>query len=485
MIAELLLPLAPLITVVALILTGRGPVAGALGGLLTALAVIPALGLTVSADVVLVAASTVAILTLSVALVILPGQYLNSVLRARGVLAGLAERVARLPLAPERKVLILLFGVAPALESLTGFGVSLFLTIPILLRLYPAETACRLALIGMSSAPWGAMAIAVLLGARLAGVDPAALGVTSSLMSAAAFPFFALTATWVMDGRRGLARHGSFALALGLMLPALLYWVQKWSPVEMAGILAGAGVSLGGYLLAGRPRDSAVPSCVAMTMSRASLFAPSLLLFVLVTGPRMIPPLWNVFSHLLVLETRAVRFSPLTSPGLMMMLTALLLQAHRRVAVPLRPVLVGAMRPVTAIFAFLLLAQTMRGSGLIATLASAVTSLGPAAQALSPLAGMVSGFITGSATGGNALMMPLQAALGEAAGNPVRFAAMQNSAAGHTVFAAVPVLVLTVTIARDSGGAPVSLPRLLRFVLTVAALLLVVLTIVFAVICAR
>lgn len=199
----------------------------------------------------------------------------------------------------------------------------------------------------------------------------------------------------------------------------------------------------------------------------------------------MIPPRWNAFSHVLVLETPAVRFSPLTSPGLMMLLTALLLQAHRRVAVPLCPVLVAAMRPVTAIFAFLLPAQTMRDSGLIATLAAAVTSLGPAAQALAPLAGMVSGFITGSATGGNALMMPLQSALGAAAGDPLRFAAMQNSAAGHTLFAAVPVLVLTVTIARDSRSAPVSLPRLLRFVLTVAASLLIVLTIVFAAIRAR
>jgi lactate permease len=480
MINNVLLPLAPLITVIALILAGRGPVVGALGGLLTALAVIPALGLIVSANVARAAVSTAAILTLSVALVILPGQYLNNVLRARGVLAGLAEHMVRWPLPRERKALILLFGVAPALESLTGFGVSLFLTVPILLRLYPAETACRLALIGMSSAPWGAMATAIVLGARLAGVDAAALGATSGLMNLAAFPVLALASIWVMDGRRGLVRHGGFALAVGLMLPALLYGIQLWLPVEMTGILAGAGVSVGGYLLAGRRRDSAVPGGVATTMSRASLFAPHLLLFVLVIGARVIPPLWSVLSHALVLETAAVRVSPLTSPGLMMLLTALLLQAHRRVAVPLAPVLQRAAPPVTAILAFLLLAQTMRASGLIAALAGAMTSLGPAAAALVPLAGMVSSFITGSATGGNALMMPLQAALGEAAGNPLRFAAMQTSAAGIGVLSAVPLLVLTVTIARDSGGAPVSLPRLLRFTLAVAAALLVVFTVMFA-----
>jgi lactate permease len=479
MISHLLLPLAPLLTVVALILAGRGPVVGALGGLLMALAVSPALGLHLSIDLVPVVVSTTAVLTLSVALVILPGQYLNGVLRARGVLAGLAELVGRLPLARERKALLLLFSVAPALESLTGFGVSLFLTVPILLRLYPAETACRLALIGMSSASWGAMALALLLGARLAGVDPTALGAASSLMSAAAFLFFALTATWIMDGRRGLVRHGGFAVALGLMLPAFLYGAHQLVPVEMVGILAGVGVALVGSLFAGRIPDTTRPDGARATRSQGSLFAPYLLLFTLVTGARMILPLWSALAHALVLETRTVRLSPLTSPGVMMALTALLLQAHRRVAVPLTPVLVRAARPVTAILAFLLLTQTMRATGLITVLAAAVTSLGPAARALVPLAGMVSGFITGSVAGGNALMMPLQAALGDAAGDPLRFAAMQNSAAGHAVFTAVPVLVLTLAIARDGGGAPVSLSRLLRFTLAVAALLVIVLTVFF------
>jgi lactate permease len=478
MIADLLLPLAPLIAVVALVLARCKPVIAAMGGVAVAMVVMPVLGLVVPVASLRGAASTVAILTLSVSLVLVPAQYLNSVLRARGVLAGLAERVVQSRLARERKVLILLFGVAPALESLTGFGVSLFLTVPILLRLYPAETACRLAVLGMASATWGAMAIGTLLGARLSGIDPSALGIASSLMSAAAFPVFALAATWAMDGRRGLARHGGFAAMLGVLLPALLYIAQRWLPVEMAGIVAGVGASLAGYLIARRTGDVA-SSDGGDTRPPAALLAPYLLLFALVTGSRMIPPLWRALSGALVLETPTVRFSPLASPGLMMLMTALLLQARRRVAVPLDAVLVGAMRPVTAIFAFLVLAQTMRAGGLVAALAGAVTSLGPAARGLSPLAGMVSGFIAGSATGGNALMMPLQAALGEATGHTLRFAAMQNCAAGHTVFAAVPVLVLTVTVARDSGSVPVSVPRLLRFVLTVAALLLVVLTIVF------
>ncbi|MGG7569491.1 hypothetical protein [Streptomyces sirii] len=86
---------------------------------------------------------------------------------------------------------------------------------------------------------------------------------------------------------------------------------------------------------------------------------------------------------------------------------------------------------------------------------------------------MLSGFITGSNVGGNALMMPLQERLApHGAGLDVWFAALQNSAAGHAVFTSLPMIMLILVVAGDSAkGAGVVEYGLLRFGLRVTAAL--------------
>jgi len=124
--------------------------------------------------------------------------------------------------------------------------------------------------------------------------------------------------------------------------------------------------------------------------------------------------------------------------------------------------------------AFVVLAQVMLQSGMIATFASTLSSVGDGALTfLPPILGMISGFIAGSNLGGNALTMSLQSETGKQAGLLLNFAAAQNAGAGLAVFTSVPIIVLIQTIAGDiiPGGKIPTHSRdseLLRFGLMVA-----------------
>lgn len=68
----------------------------------------------------------VLILTFSVALVIIPGQILNSLLQASGTIKEIGARLETVKLSPVKMASVIVLGIAPMLESMTGFGVSLF-----------------------------------------------------------------------------------------------------------------------------------------------------------------------------------------------------------------------------------------------------------------------------------------------------------------------------------------------------------------------
>jgi lactate permease len=469
-----LLALLPLAATLAAIAAGLGPIAGSAVGIALAVGLVAVTDFALPVAALPGAAATVAILTLSVALVVVAGQYLNAVLRARGIVAGLADRIGAVPIDREKKALVLLLGIAPAVESLTGFGVSLFLTVPLVFHLYRGDPAWRLSLISMNIMPWGTVGLATLIGAKLAAVEAETLGVWTAVVSAPVFPLLGLIGAAVLGGTAGLRRDGWYGVVLGCALAGLLWLNNRFLFVETAGIFAGLGTALLGVVLARRRPIEAgtVPPAAGDRPGAVALVAPYLLLVGLIVASRAIEPLWRWLGEAIVLESGAIRFSVLTSPGLMLALTALAVQAQRPVPAPVLPVLHRASKPVLSIFAFLVLAQVMREAGMIAAVAGAMRGLGPGVLAVAaPAIGMASGLATGSNLGANALAMPVLAEVGAAAGAPAFWAAVQNSAAGHAVFASVPIAVLVASIAREAGvdSDPATFRRLVRFGLVVAA----------------
>lgn len=93
---------------------------------------------------------------------------------------------------------------------------------------------------------------------------------------------------------------------------------------------------------------------------------------------------------------------------------------------------------------------------------------------LSPLLGALSGYLTGSNVGGNALMMTLQASLTDDKALRLAFSAIQNSAAGHAAFASMPIILLVLAIAGHGQRAEES--DLVRFGLKILLLVVTLLT---------
>ncbi|WP_198374852.1 L-lactate permease, partial [Neoroseomonas rubea] len=90
-----------------------------------------------------------------------------------------------------------------------------------------------------------------------------------------------------------------------------------------------------------------------------------------------------------------------------------------------------AARPAAVLLLYVLLARMMAGSGATTALAEAAAgALGAAAPYAVPPLGLIAGMVTGSNVGSNAALMPVQKALGLAAGMPPLLAPAVHNFAG-------------------------------------------------------
>nr|BFE95391.1 hypothetical protein GCM10020185_59270 [Pseudomonas brassicacearum subsp. brassicacearum] len=134
------------------------------------------------------AAQDTAVLFASTAFVIVPGLvFVIFFIERMGVNLALSRWVQSLGLGRGDQVVFIVLGLAPLLEAMTGFGVSLIATVPLLLSLFERRIALRIALTGMAIMPWGTLGLASVIGASLVHLDATALASTSALTSAPVF----------------------------------------------------------------------------------------------------------------------------------------------------------------------------------------------------------------------------------------------------------------------------------------------------------
>ena len=216
--------LLPIISVIFCLLYGKkNAVFSSLVGLgVTGFLIISIDSYTVTGKQLLDIATSTFILSLSAIIVIIPGLYLNSVISKQKTIDNMTAWIEKIPLKPENKALILLLGFLPAVESLTGFGVSLFLGVPIFLKLFPQKKALKLSVLGMNIMPWGTLALATIIGSTLIQQPLKKLGTITSLTSFIVFPYIALVSLHVIGGFKALRRFAILALFLGLALSSLL-----------------------------------------------------------------------------------------------------------------------------------------------------------------------------------------------------------------------------------------------------------------------
>lgn len=388
-----------------------------------------------------------------VASVVLPGILFVVTSSRFGAPQAIADVMAALELSPPRTAILIATGIGVMLESLTGYGVSLLVTVPLLLNVADRRRAIGLALVGMCLMPWGALSVAVLLGAEMAGLPVAVLAAEIVWTSGPVAAFLPLLCLLFVPKR-------TVADVLYAVLTGLVLWIgiglgSYWIGVEVAGVTGGLAVIALSTLVA-RHREG---------LGRA-LSAPALRPY-----PMLIAAV--VLQKLAVLEIAALGFSPelttgrvtfvlLGSPGIALLAVALLFwNAQRRQS---RGMVTGetimgevfrrAWRALVSILLFMVTARLLVTCGAISALSDLLANLGAyTALAAVTVLGAISGYVTGTGLAGNALFMTGAAATGANFDTSALFAALQHSATSHTAMSALPVaaILLTALPNRQSG----------------------------------
>ena len=400
----------------------------------------------------------VLILTLSVALVIFPGQIMNSLLKQTGIIDQIGKFITSIEISRLKLATIIILGIAPALESLTGFGVSLFFTVPVLLHLFSLRKALILSLLSMNIMPWGTLALSTLIGAQITDLPFTQLSYHTSLTSFFVFPMIGCL-IYLICKKDGIWQFYQllYPLAAGFLLSFLLVFYNIYATAELSGVYAGISLVIVGLMIELVIFNKQVFSNLAYSKKAILLlFSPYIILIILIAFSR-IEIINHYLRNIFIIKNGAISFSSFTSPGIFIFITIICLYIFsKKFRINNDFLLDGIKRavyPVFGIFMFISFAQIQRASGILKSLADNMSDLSLSQNIFTaPLIGMISGYTTGSNLGGNVLFIQLQSEIGGYFDKSLLFAAIQNSSAGHAIFMSVPIILLAFSIAQIDDG---------------------------------
>ncbi|WP_295015778.1 L-lactate permease [uncultured Micrococcus sp.] len=414
-----LLALAPILVTLALLLTRLPAWAAPAAGCVTA----AVLGVAVfGTDPARLGAALVggAPTLLEVAAIIAGGITLSRIMERSGANGRLGEWLSAGAGPTLATALLMVHGVVPFLEAVTGFGVSLIIGVPLLVGLgFTPFRAAVLSLCGLAIAPWGSMAPGTLLGARLTGLDFQQIGVAAALWNVVPTVAGAVVAAVLVlrgRGRRGPTVLRGTAVAVG-------------SAVLQSGLILAANIALG-----------TAPAGAVGTASMILLWLLVIHRGRLTPGPgRDVVP-YALLVAGVVAGTLAATAEPalnaLGSPAVWSLAACaaavplLRLPAADRRAVPGEAAVLW-WRTAVPTALYLAFGLVLTAGGMSGALADALGGLGPAYLFLAPFVGGAGGFITASNTGSMAMFGALQLDTAHALGvSPVLLNGLHNSATG-------------------------------------------------------
>ncbi|MBL5979556.1 L-lactate permease [Comamonas sp. NyZ500] len=414
----------PVATVIAVLLAGWRSLHAAALGVAVALLVIAA-AFAQPASAWLAAGMHWAPVLLEVLLIVAGGLLLSEVLRASGAQKALADWLLARAGSGTGAVLLVVHGITPFAESVTGFGVGVTIGIPLLAHFgLPPRKVVLIGLLGLCAVPWGSMGPGTLVAATMAGLPFKELGQASALVSVIPFVITGMAAAALasVPGRRWPALLQG--LLSGLLLTAAVALMNTLAGTAPAGAL-GALLVVGWHLLRLRVSQVDADKPPLSAPGRRALAAYALLLGGVLAAAALLrtldlPAAWH----------------GLASPGLWLLVAAVFFTRGR----PARPSLAKVWRswlqvaPVTALF--IVLGVLMAVSGMAAQLAQALARSGSLYLLAAPFVGALGGFVTGSNTGANAMFAATQAEIAQALGAPLlSFMAVHNVSASLLLMA--------------------------------------------------
>lgn len=379
------------------------------------------------------------VLELLLGLVIFCGLLFVEAIGRAGSLLNIRELIDALDLPKPRAVIFVTTGIGITLESLTGYGVSMLVTVPLLLGLVPRRNAFVLALVGMSLMSWGALSVAALLGAELAGVSQPELAgaiVMTSGPVAALLPFACLIAT---PGARPSDALFAFFASAGLC--AGIWATSRWIGVELAGVGGGIAVIALTIGLAKRSGGLARPAFV-------STLKPFVILIAVVVAQQLLVPHLARMGVSVQISTPRVTFDVLDSPSLALF-AAFLATIGRSGLASIGEALMSAIRrswrALVSVLLFLVTARLLVEIGGIGALSQRMAEFGETTSAIATvLLGALGAYATGSGVTSSALFMVSAVEIGRSFDALLLFAALQHSGSSHAAMASLPIIALLI-----------------------------------------
>jgi lactate permease len=414
----LLLQAAPLLLLVALLLSGRaGPVPAVLAALAAAVpAVLASLPDGAAAIGFFAAESARGAFLAAKPIAVVAGGLLFHAAVTR------ESRTDSAPAEP-RRIFVATLLMGGFMESVTGFAVGAVFALSALRGMgVRGAAAGAMALLSLTLVPWGGLGPGTALGAALVGLPAQELATATAWPNAAWLPLLG-PVLWRLCAAAGVAVPAAEKLAQTVVLlavSAILLASHAVFPFEAAGILA-TGLPL---LLALWRLDP--PGDAAGWRRAGRAMAPYLGLTVALLAARSWAgaPAWTPYADL---PGFAITHVAVVLWIVALGLLALRGDAGARAASAMR----RAWRPALVMLCYVVLARWLTGAGIAGALAQAAAgALGPAAPWLVPPLGLAAGMITGSNVGSNAALMPVQAALGQATGLPPLLAPSLHNFAG-------------------------------------------------------
>jgi lactate permease len=446
----LLLQAAPFLLLVGLLVSGRaGPVPAVLAALAAALPgailSLPA-GATAGAFLAEETARG-AFLALKPILVVAGGLLFHAAVTKDG-----PARVATAPSARRIFVATLLGGAF--LESVTGFAVGAVFALSTLRAMGIAGApAGAMALLALSLVPWGGLGPGTALGAALTGLPVQQLAATTAWPNAAWLVLLG-PVLWRLCAAAGVVVPTAEKVFQGLVLcgmAVLLVAAHAVIPFEAVGIVVTGLPLLALLWRLDPPRGAAAWRRAGLTLAPYAGLTAALLLARAWSGAPAFAPYADLPGF------------PLSHVAVVLWVVAGgLLLARGDGAARARAALARARRPALVMLLYVVLARWMVGSGMAGALAEAAAdALGPMAPFAVPVLGLAAGMVTGSNVGSNAALMPVQAALGAAAGLPALLApGLHNFAGSAGAGMSFAVTAMICGLLAD-GTRPVQLWRLL------------------------
>ncbi len=462
---------------IATILIGGFELNGAISGLLTLIITILISLFRFSSNELFFALGTGLAQSLTVFYIIFPSLILYRLLQSSGSLKVLGESITYLVPQRELQVLLLILGLAPFTESVSGFGVGTLLIIPIFQALnYSLMQSAVLGMLGQMAVPWGGLALGTSLGAQLTNLDPHWLGANTALITAPLPPMYAVFSLWISGGIQAVRRRWQIAVVTGSLLSFSLWAFSLFPGIELAGILGGIVVIL---FLIFISRKSKVRGSMGSFHELKKAMLPYTILTLLMLASRLIIPLKNwLQTHLILsLFTKDFNLPLLYNPGAFLLMTSLLtliifkikksefweiLHQSYKKFVP------GAI----AISCFLCVSSVMQASGMSSELGEVAASVGDYYQWIAPTLAAFGGWLTGSNVGSNALFSELQEQISLNSGLFLPWLmAAQNAASSHATIIAPSRIILATTALSWNKGEAVLFRQLFPIVLAAIVLI--------------